>query len=85
MDARGDHEAQRTAHGLVLGRALEASRRAVFKAWTDAAQVVRWWGARGFATTIETMDLRLGGVWEQVMHGPDGTDDTNRSVSLGRS
>ena len=26
------------------------------------------------------MDVRPGGVWEYVMHGPDGTDYSNRSV-----
>jgi uncharacterized protein YndB with AHSA1/START domain len=26
------------------------------------------------------MDVRVGGVWEYVMHGPDGTDYPNRVV-----
>ena len=42
--------------------------------------VVNWWGPRGFTTTIEKMDVRPGGVWKHVMHGPDGTDYPNSSV-----
>lgn len=48
--------------------------------WTDPAHVVHWWGPNGFSTTIEKMDVRPGGVWKHVMHGPDGTDYPNSSV-----
>ncbi len=65
---------------IVISREFDAPREAVWKAWTDPEQVVRWWGPRGFSTTIETMDVRPGGVWKLVMHGPDGTDYPNRSV-----
>jgi uncharacterized protein YndB with AHSA1/START domain len=39
-------------------------------------------GAEGVYDTIEEMDVRPGGVWKQVMHGPDGTDYPNESVFL---
>jgi uncharacterized protein YndB with AHSA1/START domain len=54
----------------------------VFDAWTDPKQVVKWWGPRGFTTTIHEMDVRPGGVWRFVMHGPDGTDYDNRVVFI---
>jgi uncharacterized protein YndB with AHSA1/START domain len=41
---------------------------------------MHWWGPNGFTNTIETMDVRPGGVWKHVMHGPDGTDYPNKSV-----
>lgn len=65
---------------IVISRVLEAPRELVWDAWTNPEQVVRWWGPRGFTTTIETMDLRPGGEWRHVMHGPDGADYPNRSV-----
>jgi len=65
---------------IVISREFDAPREVVWKAWTDPEQVVRWWGPRGFSTTIETMDVRPGGVWKHVMHGPDGTDYPNKSV-----
>jgi uncharacterized protein YndB with AHSA1/START domain len=65
---------------LVLTRVIDAPRELVWKAWTDPKQVVHWWGPRGFTTTIEKMEVRPGGVWKHVMHGPDGSDYPNKSV-----
>jgi len=67
---------------IVISRVFDAPREMVWEAWTDPEQVVRWWGPRGFTTTIETMDVRPGGVWKHVMHGPDGTDYPNKSVFI---
>ena len=36
-----------------------------------------WWGPRGFTSTTHKMDVRPGGTWRFVMHGPDGTDYDN--------
>jgi uncharacterized protein YndB with AHSA1/START domain len=65
---------------IVLSRVFDAPREMVWEAWTDPEQVVQWWGPNGFSTTIEEMDVRPGGVWRQVMHGPDGTDYQNECV-----
>jgi uncharacterized protein YndB with AHSA1/START domain len=59
---------------------LNAPRELVWKAWTNPKHVAQWWGPRGFTTTIEKMDVRSGGVWKHVMHGPDGVDYPNKSV-----
>ena len=34
----------------------------------------RWWGPEGFSTTTRAFEFRVGGEWDFVMHGPDGTD-----------
>jgi len=65
---------------IVITRDFDAPRELVWEAMTDPLHVVQWWGPRGFTTTIEEMDVRPGGVWKHVMHGPDGTDYPNRSV-----
>jgi uncharacterized protein YndB with AHSA1/START domain len=65
---------------IVLTRDFDAPRELVFEAWTDPDRVARWWGPRGFTTTTHEMDVRPGGVWRFVMHGPDGTDYPNRIV-----
>jgi uncharacterized protein YndB with AHSA1/START domain len=67
---------------IVISRLFDAPRRMVWEAWTDPKQVALWWGPKGFSTTIEQMDVRPGGVWKHVMHGPDGTDYPNESVFL---
>ena len=65
---------------IVFTRVFDAPRTMVWEAWTDPKQLVLWWGPRCFTTTIDEMDLRPGGVWKLVMHGPDGTDYPNKSI-----
>ena len=67
---------------IVITRVFDAPRELVWKAWTDPKHVSKWWGPRGFTTTIHEMDVRPGGVWRQTMHGPDSTDYPNKSVFL---
>ncbi|HET9183445.1 MAG TPA: SRPBCC family protein [Candidatus Angelobacter sp.] len=67
---------------IVVTRVFDAPRELVWEAFTDPAQVVLWWGPKGFSTTIHEMDLRPGGVWRHTMHGPDGTDYPNKSVFI---
>ncbi|HEX5433219.1 MAG TPA: SRPBCC domain-containing protein, partial [Candidatus Angelobacter sp.] len=55
---------------IVVTRVFDAPRELVWEAFTDPAQVVLWWGPKGFSTTIHEMDLRPGGVWRHTMHGP---------------
>src|SRR4051794_34340238 len=63
---------------IVATRIFEAPRELVFTMWTDREHVAKWWGPRGFTNTIHEMDVRPGGTWRFVMHGPDGTDYPNR-------
>jgi uncharacterized protein YndB with AHSA1/START domain len=63
---------------IVTTRTFEAPRDLVFKMWTDRRHIEQWWGPNGFTTTIQEMDVRPGGMWRFVMHGPDGTDYQNR-------
>ncbi len=50
----------------------------VFKAWIQNT----CWGPNGFTNTIHEMDVRPGGVWRFVMHGPDGVDYKNKIVFI---
>ena len=65
---------------IVTTRVVDAPRERVWKAWTDREQVAKWWGPDGFTNTIHEMDVRPGGVWRFVMHGPGGVDYQNKSV-----
>lgn len=62
---------------LRLHRVYAAPVAAVWEAWTDPAQVVKWWGPRGYTITHHDADLRAGGQWRFTMHGPDGKDYPN--------
>lgn len=72
--------AERTGRQIQVTRVFDAPRHLVFKAWTRPAHIGQWWGPEGFRTTTHEMDVRPGGVWRFVMHGPDGVDYANRIV-----
>lgn len=67
---------------ILFSRVLHAPRELVWEAWTDPKHVGQWWGPRGFTTTTKRHEFRVGGYWEHVMHGPDGTDYPNKSKFL---
>jgi uncharacterized protein YndB with AHSA1/START domain len=59
---------------IVIARVISAPREVVFEAFTEVRHLSRWWGPAGFSTTTRSLEFRVGGVWDFVMHGPDGTD-----------
>jgi uncharacterized protein YndB with AHSA1/START domain len=63
---------------IVITRVFHAPRESVWNAWTDSQNISRWWGPNGFTTTTHVMDVRPGGMWRYIMHGPDGVDWKNR-------
>jgi len=72
--------AQKKNRELVITRTLEAPRALVFRAWTDPAHLVRWWGPEGFAVPECKIDVREGGAWRTCMRSPDGNDYKVRGV-----
>ena len=63
-----------------ISRLLNAPIELVWKVWTDPDHIKQWWGPNGFSNTITKMEIKPGGEWDLVMHGPDGTDYKNKSV-----
>jgi uncharacterized protein YndB with AHSA1/START domain len=55
---------------------LEAPREAVFAAWTDPRQVVRWWAPDGFEIPPESVEIepRVGGRFRFMMVEAGGSD-----------
>ncbi|MGY4642518.1 SRPBCC family protein [Cellulomonas sp. URHB0016] len=62
------------AREIVVVRVIGAPRERVFEAFTEVRHLSRWWGPEGFTTTTRAFEFRVGGEWDFVMHGPDGTD-----------
>jgi uncharacterized protein YndB with AHSA1/START domain len=65
-----------------MSRVFDAPRELVFEAWTDSKHLANWWGPKGFTLTTQKMDFRPGGVWQFIMHGPDGVDYPNKDVYI---
>jgi len=73
MLAKNDEDAR----SMVTTRLFDAPRDLVFEAWTHPSHLSHWWGPTGFSITTKVFDLRTGGTWRLVMHGPDGRDYQN--------
>jgi len=80
LERLGVHLAGTADREIVATRVVDAPREHVFEMFTDRQHVARWWGPKGFTSTIDEMDVRPGGVWRFVMHGPDGIDYKNKIV-----
>lgn len=63
---------------IVLVRVLDATRDAVFAAWTDPEAFCQWFGPEGFTCVVREMDVRPGGRARFDMTSADGTLYTNR-------
>jgi uncharacterized protein YndB with AHSA1/START domain len=63
---------------IAATRVFDAPRDLVWTVWTEPGHVAQWWGPNGFTLTTHKMDVRPGGVWRFVMHGPDGRDYQNK-------
>jgi uncharacterized protein YndB with AHSA1/START domain len=57
---------------IVMERSFNAPRELVFKAYTDPDLIPRWWGPRRYTTTVDKMDVQVGGVWRFVQHDAAG-------------
>jgi uncharacterized protein YndB with AHSA1/START domain len=78
MSARSSLVLDQDPCTIIGVREFDAPRELVFEAWTDPKHLAQWWGPNGFTTTTSAFDMRPGGVWRFVMHGPDGCDYENR-------
>jgi uncharacterized protein YndB with AHSA1/START domain len=57
---------------VVLTRVFDAPRELVYDALTKPELLKRWFGPRGWSLVVCEVDLRVGGKWRFVLHGPDG-------------
>ncbi|NJM40137.1 MAG: SRPBCC family protein [Anaerolineae bacterium] len=57
---------------VTMSREFNAERERVWKVYTDPELIPRWWGPRYLTTTVDKMDLRVGGVWRYIQKDPDG-------------
>ena len=65
---------------ITITRVMDAPRDLVFEVWTKQEHLPKWWGPEGFTSTFHKFELRPGGIWEFIMHGPDGVDFPNTHI-----
>lgn len=61
-------------------REIPAPVEQVFAALSAPERLARWWGPAGFTNTFAVCELKSGGRWSYVMHGPDGRSYDNEST-----
>ncbi len=62
---------------IELSRVFNFPVAEVFMAYTNVEALEQWWGPNGFTTTTHSLNFSVGGSWNFIMHGPDGTDYPN--------
>jgi uncharacterized protein YndB with AHSA1/START domain len=78
MAAKSSLDLTSDPRAMIGTREFDAPRDLVYAVFTDPKHLAQWWGPNGFTTTTSSFDMRPGGVWRFVMHGPDGRDYQNR-------
>lgn len=67
---------------VITVRTFKASQALTFEAWTNPDHLKNWWGPNGFTNTFHVFDLKPGGKWSFIMHGPEGKDYPNESTFI---
>ena len=57
-----------------ISRTLHAPRELVFKAWSAAEHVKRWFAPTGFTVPQANVRMHVGGPFEVLMRAPDGVE-----------
>ena len=59
---------------LTLKRRLNAPPSKIYRAWTDAAKISRWFGPEDAEILRAETDVRVGGRFRIVFRGPEGEE-----------
>jgi uncharacterized protein YndB with AHSA1/START domain len=57
-----------------MSRIFDAPRERVWKVYTDPELIPRWWGPRYLTTTVDKMEVRVGGVWRYIQKDSEGNE-----------
>jgi uncharacterized protein YndB with AHSA1/START domain len=61
-----------TDEQILITREFDAPKHLVYRAWTTAELVERWWSGQRGKVVLAEIDLRVGGTWRYVMEADGG-------------
>jgi len=61
-----------SAKTITVVKEIDAPVQQVWKAWTTAEQLDKWWGPKPWNAVTKKMDFTEGGSWVYKMAGPNG-------------
>lgn len=74
---------------ISVTRGFAAPIEKVWRAWTEADLLAKWWAPRPYRAETSEMNFTEGGVWRYAMVGPDGVGNyceaTFDTIKHGRS
>jgi uncharacterized protein YndB with AHSA1/START domain len=65
---------EREKRAYSMSRVFDAPRELVWKVCTDPALVPQWWGPRYLTTTVDKMEVKVGGVWRYIQKDAEGNE-----------
>jgi uncharacterized protein YndB with AHSA1/START domain len=65
---------------LRMSRIFSVSRATVFKAWSTADHIKRWFCPDGYSVPEAKVEMRVGGAFEVCMRSPEGIDHWTRGT-----
>jgi uncharacterized protein YndB with AHSA1/START domain len=72
MPTRDPETAQPEPIVLVVRRTIQAPAERLFRAWTEPALLMKWWGPATARCSGAELDLRVGGKYRLANTFPDG-------------
>jgi len=78
-EAKKDATLQQPAP-LRLSRVFHARRETVFKAWSSADHVKRWFSPETYSVSDAIVEMRVGGAFEVCMRSPRGEEHWSRGT-----
>jgi len=71
-----------TNRELIFDKTYKAQRELVWKAFTEADQIRKWWGPKACPVSYCTLDFRIGGVWLYSLKCSEGAEHWAKAVYL---
>lgn len=65
----------RECRELTVERNVAMPVRLAWEGWTEPKHITKWWGPKGWATTVYEMDVRPGGVWRYSLKADDNSGE----------
>lgn len=59
---------------FIITRIFDAPRDLVWKAWTERARLMQWFGPKGFKMPAARLDFRPGGTFHYCLESTDGKE-----------
>ena len=69
-----------TSPDFVISRVFDAPRDLVWKCFTEAERISKWWGPKGVTAGVAKLDLRPDGMCHYHLTAPDGMVMWGKSV-----